>query len=393
MVDTYDTPMMDFNEDSDMGMLSAENHWVMQAPARMEEDGHMQMLDGHGFAYDTGAAYTEALEVDMDGYEPLAEYEMLDDDNHAVAASGADIVDADVYDVSLNPSPNVMPVPDLTAGYVHEEPHNIHRAVPEPVTVTPADTVSSSNVDESHVESQDHAPLLTENGREYTNADAYALEVPEAVSTYPESPALEAKQDDEETAYHDYEAVQKVAFDHQGADTVPEATEPVKPTVGGTIDRPLPLDAVGSHSSHHESTEEETRLEANQVLQASHSIAEEVTTSDAAGVETHSEQAVYSEQLVDIPPVLLSLRLTSLDGEQPEFTLFSTAPGASDHPDDESPVLLQHIPTLFYQPISTLFDVLRHEDYFSHFDELLEAEMALNVYDLQLLISEVCSKP
>ena len=52
-------------------------------------------------------------------------------------------------------------------------------------------------------------------------------------------------------------------------------------------------------------------------------------------------------------------------------------------------VLLSAFPTLYYEPLSTVFDALRQEESVRVMSSTSEAELILEAIDLQLIISEV----
>lgn len=100
-------------------------------------------------------------------------------------------------------------------------------------------------------------------------------------------------------------------------------------------------------------------------------------------------ESVYQDH-DDVPAIMLSVS-TSLE---PEWCLFA-------HPTDLSldadaappaiPLILEHRRGLYYEPLITVFEALRQESLLTHDIHLSNGEMVMNVYDLGLMITEVCS--
>ncbi|KAI9064258.1 hypothetical protein FKP32DRAFT_1675781 [Trametes sanguinea] len=95
------------------------------------------------------------------------------------------------------------------------------------------------------------------------------------------------------------------------------------------------------------------------------------------------------------PPVLLSLPPSAEPSEcclfnQPASSLPASPSGGDErHPAAQSlHLLLQDRPTLYYEPLSSVFDALRHQDCVQSLPGCAEAELILDAYELQLAISE-----
>jgi hypothetical protein len=114
-------------------------------------------------------------------------------------------------------------------------------------------------------------------------------------------------------------------------------------------------------------------------------------TTNAADPHEISE-GVY----IDPPPAVL-LSLPSTDQlevclfNQPPTRAESLSPSEGTHPPEQQvlTLLLHHRPTLYYEPLVNVFEALRQEEYIIRIPESAEGELALDAYDLQLIISEV----
>ncbi|EIW60301.1 uncharacterized protein TRAVEDRAFT_45551 [Trametes versicolor FP-101664 SS1] len=95
------------------------------------------------------------------------------------------------------------------------------------------------------------------------------------------------------------------------------------------------------------------------------------------------------------PPVLLSLPPSA---EYAEYCLFnqpqsdaspSTPEGSkSEHAAEPLRLLLHDRPTLYYEPLSSVFDALRHEECIENLPGSSDAELVLDAYELKLAICE-----
>ncbi|KAI0361918.1 hypothetical protein OH77DRAFT_1507632 [Trametes cingulata] len=130
----------------------------------------------------------------------------------------------------------------------------------------------------------------------------------------------------------------------------------------------------------------------------------------AAHLDTHATQEPTAEDAADLgdpheisegvyidppPPVLLSLPPSA---ERAECCLFNhpqsstpTSPSGNSKSEGgaEQPQLLLHDrPTLYYEPVSSVFEALRHQECIQNLPGCAEAELVLDAYELQLAISE-----
>jgi hypothetical protein len=99
---------------------------------------------------------------------------------------------------------------------------------------------------------------------------------------------------------------------------------------------------------------------------------------------------------IDPPPAVF---VSIGSSELPEHCLFNQPPTnrGSRSPSAEATgskqevysLLLQNRPTLYYEPLSCVFEALRQDDIIGKIPEALEGELVIDAYDLQLAISEV----
>lgn len=387
-------PMIDYNEDGDIPMVASSSENWLQPLSHMDEDVHH--FDPSPQEVDMMMAYEEAT----------TEYDMEDDAAQpSEAAFDTNLVDAELYDATIHSSP----LPPATAEIA--ETHSAQSGAP----VVPDASVEQRHVDEQR---QFNVTLESESSliQRFTTSDA--------------TRTLDNSSAGSETQHPDYTSTSGVVEpvdEHQSA--VPEQSEgyslaPPQPfedmsnDAGGTVNE-TPSEHLSTHpqvegSEEHSSVGHTDKppdppVEADSELTHNH---KEVTENehfddeandqephaedgeendDAAALASEEQPELHTTQLVHAqpppPPILLSLQVTSTEGDQPDFVLFNL-PEVSSHTTEEPLVLLQHHPSLFYEPISAVFDAFRQEEYFSHLEEISEAEMAINAHELQLVISE-----
>ncbi|KAL5529326.1 hypothetical protein ACEPAG_5311 [Sanghuangporus baumii] len=381
MVETYDMPMTDYNEDGDipMGGSSSEN-WFQPLP-HMDEDAQNIV------------AFSDSQEVDMMAFEETTtEYEMVDE---AAQPQGTDIdthvIDAEVYDVTVHPSPLPSGPGEIAQSHlVQSEDSGNNGAITDQPRFGDTSHVTTSHDSDSAV-AQDFLPSDT-------------------AQLHDASP--------DASGSHSAE-VFGIIHEHREERVVTEvASEQARPQeeVASTVDERSSLSSEHVAASLHSdntagdpNSEDDGKLPISQIDDTSHQVNEEEipserdgdeqalnvlrTTEESAGdleenpaeqSESSTAQQVYVQPP---PPIFLSLQVASAEGDQPDFVLFNL-PESGSHTTEEPLLLLQHHPSLFYEPVSAVFDAFRQEEYFSHLEELSEAEMALNAHELQLVISE-----
>ncbi|THV08016.1 hypothetical protein K435DRAFT_772330 [Dendrothele bispora CBS 962.96] len=118
------------------------------------------------------------------------------------------------------------------------------------------------------------------------------------------------------------------------------------------------------------------------------------TVDEIAGVPQEAEYSQDPHEIsdgvyIDPPPAVL-LTLTLADHRdvclfnQPAQTETSTSDGTINSYE----LLLQEYPTLYYEPLSKVFDAFRNDNFISQLVDLTHAELVLDAYDLQLVVSE-----
>lgn len=383
MVEAFDAPMIDFNEDTDVPMAgSSTDNWFQQNLSNMEED---------------------PVEIDMMIYNDTAEYEMGDDlvDTEVEVSADASAVDAEVYDATIHPSP-IPAVPEVDL--------SLHDG--EAIPALP---------DEAALP-QEHAPTITVESAvvpaqqivHVTPGTGYQGNMPEAVTGSDIHAEGLSSLEGDSTAHvaqhvieHNAATVEVTQIPDDGEASSKEISNGNETPTIGDSEQAVPKtqheeqrSTSRAHSvapSNHANDYEVVVTINEKPIESSHDFTEreDTTASTAlATVETGYEQSAEHVYTEPPPPVSLTLRLASNEGDQPEFALFTapeTVAGAEGDgtPAEEPLVLLQHNPSLFYEPITTVFEAFRREEYFTHIEELSEAEMAIDAHDLQLVISEV----
>lgn len=299
----------------------------------MEEDRHFSP-EKNGYALDTDFS----VEVEMEAYSnETAEYEMSDDGFQSFEhASDHELLDVEVPDASHSTDVHQ----DVAFVTVEEDMSLVdsplpqletHEEVPAPEIVEVVEAVAS------HTEE-----LVLED--EVPQEDVQVIQ--------PAEPAEEASEQD----LHSYAA---------------DASETDLPAVEVAAN-----DSVNEAPSADDSDTAQQREELDVATKDPHEISE----------------GVY----IDPPPAVL-LSVPSLD--QLDIHLFNpprsarsgtTTPSArgSESPEPDAIVLLQQLPTLYYEPLSKVFDALRHEEYISRIPNLTDSELVLDAYDLQLVVPE-----
>jgi hypothetical protein len=366
MLESFDTQMFDYQNDLDFSMhVSSTDSWF-QDEAVMEDDGQSLHINN--------------VEVDMEQYdEDQNEYEMEDGSEHPELDTG-DAVDVDLDAVPLS---------------VAAQATDTHTSSPDPAhtlldltkTSPPDSDPQFLHADTSDSPQSSHGIALVPGT---LPSSASPLLPPSKQETFPRTPL---------------QANVTVAG---GNSTPPLGTE----TAGAAPK--LDSEGIGSMQNHpedHAADEEQySGVDDNgevastiREMEVAHSDGGPVFSEngpdipqpvedkekapdeydDSAGDPHEISEGVY----IDPPPaVLLSFPSHS------EISLFNT-PGAdaAQIADDHRPglaVLLAHLPTLYYEPVSSVFEAVRQEEHPATL-ELLDGELVFDAYDLQLTIHEV----
>jgi hypothetical protein len=358
MLESFDAQMLDYQNDLDFSMhLSSTDSWFQDEEV-MEEDG--QSLHIHN------------VEVDMESYdEDQNEYEMEDGSEHPELDTGHAVdVDLDAAPLSVAPTGS------------SEHTHTL---------LDSTKTSISDHGDPSDFPESSHGIALVSG---VIPSSASPLLPPSEQESFPRTPPL-------------------------GDVTIARGNSTSSPPDGETAeigaDPKLVFEATGSAQNHLEdhATDEEQYsgggdngdiFSAIRETEVPHS--DGGTVSSELGLDIHQSNEDKEKALdaydgsagdpheisegvyIDPPPaVLLSFP------SHTEISLFNTPLGADDAQlaDDRRPglaVLLAHLPTLYYEPIFSVFEAVRQEEHPAIL-ELLDGELVFDAYDLQLSIHEV----
>ena len=362
-LESFDTQMLDYQNDLDFSMhVSSTDAWF-QDEAAMEDDLHISH------------PHVPNVEVDMEPYEDHNEYEMEDGSelrqlhtNHIldVPFDGTpSSVDLQTTDTNLlsDPLDPIFTSPDLVKSSITDsDPHFLHTEhsdSPQSSHAPPVISLPSSKAEAfpstppfqyvdvadagGHLPSSlldpetDHSGVPLEPSSEVVGAEQYWLD------------------------QRDVDDAQNVGVDDENE---------IIPTPGGT-----------EQLSDGGATSVENAPDVLRPLEC-----QDIEYDGSAGDPHEISEGVY----IDPPPAVL---LSFTVARQPDISLFNTPPRDNGAPlTDDRPnftVLLAHLPTLYYESISSVFEALRQEEYVDGILELLDSELVFDAHDLQLTISEV----
>jgi len=376
MLDAYDMQMTDYHADLDIQMHPSSSDQWFQDEAKMEEDVPALKLESSFVLKPEGHLKTDlyaqekidgTIEVDMDliSDHQNVEYDMLEDEE--VQDAGTDI-DVEVYDASRGHSPGMGTI-DLSQGQ-----KSIFLDIFES-----AETNDTLN--------QDLPPEPLDPGEE--QGDLHELESENVESVLPaeeaesvlfaliaESEPLEAS-----TSQQSNLQIETPSDHHQDEECHTIDTEALLPQApitelveSGDADS---LEVVAVHTPNETSQDKPDEKQPQTQLES---------TDNSLGDPHEISEGVYIDPP---PPVLLSLS----PGEHFTFALFNK-PAEWNSSLNSSPIdhlLLHQLPTLYYEPLSSVFEALRHEEVIGSTFRLAEGELVLDAVDLQLSISEVCT--
>ncbi|KAJ6500433.1 hypothetical protein C8R45DRAFT_820687, partial [Mycena sanguinolenta] len=355
----YEAPMADYPP-IDIDMHHSEP-WF-DSEAKMEDD----------VPHFTDHDSTLSVEVDMDDHYQEIEYEMGDgarEENYEEMS--ADLLDIEVYDVSEPPL--------------------------EDATLPPADAM---NPPEPHLFSMDP-----------TETSAASLLPSPAMTPLPDTDLPDA-------ASEHVEAVVEVLVDEENVgDQRPEpSVDPDAPLAqdanvetndqlqqfheSGDEQAETGVPDVPQAEEQHSSSTEERRPESGitQVPQLEeHQLSSDTAASDSREVDepvAGDPHEISDGVYIDPPPAVL---VSFESSDFPDVCLFnqparsrSPSPSAEDREQANQvyDLLLHHRPILYYEPLASVFEALRQEEYLAWIPHLADSELVLDAYDLQLVISE-----
>lgn len=393
MLDTYDMQMLDYSGDLDVQMHPSSSDAWFQDEAKMEEDGPPLIKhesDGHlkTDAY-THEKVDGTIEVDMEPTIDLhnAEYDMLDEEE----IHSGEILDIEVYDASQVQSPAMFALDS-------EQGKTFHRPFETPdlgstlnVTV-PAVPVGSLNPplepSDTHTIPGDEFPSASEVFVQPSIFETASEEQPVVDSSEPAAEltntGVDPSPEFHATKVHEppIEGGEIYIQDSEGPETETTAVtaEFLEESHESEVDGP-PTDVQSDNGPHD-----------NAVPTDVHDAPESIVIPDdnASSGDPHEiSEGVYIDPP---PPVLLSV--SSDDGF--DFSLFNESStwneGVQKDADvkHSAHVLLHHLPTLYYEPLSTVFEALRQEEFIRSLFSMAETELILEAVDLRLTLSEVC---
>jgi hypothetical protein len=390
MLDAYDMQMLDYTNDLDIQMHPSSSDQWSHDEAKMEEDGpqttmkaenhsQTQKTDGHLLMKIEPFLREKAdvtIEVDMESYETNVEYEMLDDEEHK--ASSTEFLDVDVYDVSNAHSPSM-----LDADALGLENHNL-------ATLDNGDITALST-------SYKDLPLTSPNLQHETLEPHFFLSNAEG-SSEPQSESEPSGFDSHKNAELDLPtsgtadgSVQE-ASRQDISDVHEEDPQPYDQTFGGEEVAPSG-DALSE--SIYPTTTEASGQEDSLYLQVqsgddlnsplpetSEPAGDPITPANSSGDPHEISEGVYIDPP---PPVLLSVA----PAEDFHFSFFNDATEWTQNDPSSPSVVLQQYPTLYYEPLFSVFEALRQDELAQSISNAIEAELILDAIDLELSIPEV----
>jgi hypothetical protein len=389
MLHTYDTQMMDYPSDIDVPMHSSSETWFL-GDLPMEDDPHDALVNKSLLADPSGVT----IEVDMEDWAGESiEYEMADEDPQP---GDDDLVDVEVYDASQIPTPLAL---DGLRALPEAAVDDLYLSPSYPPHVIPVDDTFHA-VDGRH-----------DNYINRPDDTSYSIQEQPVVLSPSIEPQLQVSDDTSATTAVIHESPPPPSS--PGHVQPVDATEPIPDSASLTDIPQLPDDAghrdlsfnyesdAGNPSSDFVHPGPLTIPDADHVELSGHDQAEVFGREEAQDTprETADPHEISEGVYIDPPPAVL-LSLSSPD--QYEIFLFNQPPpksGASS-PHTSTPteresmhMLLHHRPTLYYEPLISVFEALRQEEEIARVPDFADGEMVIDADDLRLSISEVCISP
>lgn len=389
MLDAYDMQMLDYTNDLDIQMHPSSSDQWSHDESKMEEDGpqttvkpenhsQTQKTDGHLLMKIEPFLREKAdvtIEVDMESYETNVEYEMLDDEEHK--ASSTEFLDVDVYDVSNAHSPSMLDADALDLGN-----HNLATLDNGAITAlsTPYKDLSPnlhhetlephfflSNAEESSGIQSESEPSGFDSHKD-TVLDLPTSNIGTADGSVQEASRQEISDDHEEDSQPDDQTFggEEVA---PSGDALSESIHPTTTEASGQADS-LYLQVQSSADLH------------SPLPETSELAGDLITPVNSSGDPHEISEGVYIDPP---PPVLLSMA----PAEDFHFSFFNDATEWTQNDPSNPNVVLQQYPTLYYEPLSSVFEALRQDELAQSISSVIEAELILDAIDLELSIPEV----
>ncbi|KAG6878788.1 hypothetical protein C0993_008087 [Termitomyces sp. T159_Od127] len=397
MLEAFDTQMVDYQTDPDYIMqLSSSDPWSHEE-ATMEADGHTPLQT--------------TIEVDMEPYDEehhQPEYEMEDD----LGTSGEalnDVHDVEVYDASRFQSPDIPhdEYPIVNSTQSPDIPHDESPIVkPTQSPDIPHDespiVKPTQSPDIPHDESSTvDPPQSLTTSAEDIESSTYIISMPKIQNsddpTFPDA-GLPAPHEPESSISLTIEETRTVTIletESNLGDSNLTLTNNVYDSAnvaaGELLTEPesevenlgeSPLEEESSEKAPVHADSEFNGDEVNEHAEGTASPEFEDSTSDPHEIS----EGVY----IDPPPPVL----ISLYAEEPTISLFNIPSKSGldsrmqQNSHDDLVLLLGQLPTLYYEPLSSVFEALRQEEFLSSIPDLLTGELLLDAYDLELTMSE-----
>ncbi|KAF9452852.1 hypothetical protein P691DRAFT_756067 [Macrolepiota fuliginosa MF-IS2] len=451
IMESYDAQMLDYQNDLDVQMhVSSSDAWF-QDVAPMEDDGHLAFqpkaaitdtaptieVDMEAYVEDEHIEYE--MVDDHHGHNPTSG-ELLDVD--LLDASAVQSPSVTVTPLPITPSveypqpPLITPLPsasdpsvsasdslslELTTGSStinDSTPENARTSTAAQADTSLPVTESSDAVDNVTVpESESVSHNNNRIERAVVSATSPGSETsPEPLDTVRQRSAVEDSAPGVHQAAESNAEHSTVLVDNEDQGDSHHLDSGQVPTEPGTIvntEMPIPHNGFPEPQTHvdHVSEQVYDGVVQRSHLDNSHTLREDElptapTTSSTEASEhapphagdTQSGAQVVGESIDALsnaadeayleppPPILLSIFST----DHPELSLFNkpTEPLPNEDDAQERHILLQQVPTLYYEPLAHAFEFLRQDEYVSTVLELTGNELALEAFELDLAITE-----
>ena len=378
--------MLDYTNDLDIQMYPSSSDQWSHDEAKMEEDGPQTTLkpENHSQTQKTDHLLTKlepflrekadvTIEVDMDSYEANVEYEMLDDEEHK--ASSTEFLDVDVYDVSNAQSPSMLDADALDLGN-HNLP-TLDNGDATAISTSYKDLpITSPNL---HNETLEPHFFLSNEGLELQSQSE-----PSGFDSHKNAElVLPTSNIDTVDGSLQEASRQDISNDHE------EDPQPDGQTFGG--EEVAPSGDASSESIYPTTTEasgqEDSLVQSGADLHSplaktSEPAEDPITPVNSPGDPHEISEGVYIDPP---PPVLLSMA----PAEDFHSSFFNDATEWTQNDPSSPNVVLQQYPTLYYEPLSSVFEALRQDELAQSISNVIEAELILDATDLELSIPEV----
>ncbi|KAI0086292.1 hypothetical protein BDY19DRAFT_353159 [Irpex rosettiformis] len=407
LVDFTDTQMLDYAMDGDFSMQNSPADWLAVEATMLDDNPTSAATD-----------YSETIEVDMEPHDEhdgeITEYEMADDALGEVDYDG----DAQLFDAETEAEqPDLLGMPQVPAmqlnsggvGPVEHHPPTppSHFALPTTpladVSVVMAEPPRSQNIpafSPSHeVDSFSVAPQQVNDEATpvsttevvvaalATNHSPALPEEPTSATVLPESFIGTADHSTDGQGYHITEHTENsVTHGHVEYQATPK-THPTSP------EEHKEEDSEAQREEHVDATNAAPGPDA-EIDPSENAVHQNVPVHNTSETGEEADPHEISEGVYIDPPPAVLLSITS--GATGDFCLFnhpppktrSQSPGESSTANSFITLVLHQQPTLYYEPLDQVFTALRQEEVVYTSPELVDNELILEAYDLNLVVGE-----